>query len=36
MFESILTGTENLSIINALICMGTSIALGLIIAFPIK
>lgn len=33
MFESILSGTETLSITNALICMGTSIALGLIIAF---
>lgn len=33
MFESILSGTENLSIVNALICMGTSIILGLIIAF---
>ena len=33
MFESILSGTENLTIVNALICMGTSIALGLIIAF---
>ena len=33
MFESILSGTETLTITNALICMGTSIALGLIIAF---
>ena len=32
MFESILSGTENLSIVNALICMGTSIVLGLVIA----
>ena len=33
MFESILSGTESLSITNALICMGTSVVLGLIIAF---
>ena len=33
MFESILSGTENLTIVNALICMGTSIVLGLVIAF---
>ncbi len=33
MFESILSGTENLTITNALICMGTSIVLGLVIAF---
>ena len=33
MFESILSGTENLTIANALICMWTSIVLGLIIAF---
>lgn len=33
MFESILSGTETLTITNALICMGTSIVLGLIIAF---
>ena len=32
MFESILSGTETLSITNALICMGVSVALGLIIA----
>lgn len=33
MFESIFTGVDGLPIVSALFCMGTSVVLGLIIAF---